>query len=403
MNYLAGDSMNIPKKNCPVCDQEDSQLPLIEIEALPVFCNVLLPDRQRAVNVPLGDIHLFYCECCGHVYNGAFDPSKIDYSPSYENSLHFSANFQTYAELLATRLVATYDLKGRTVLEVGCGKGDFLRLMCKLGVGHSIGFDPSYEETLAAALDCRNFTVVRDYYSEKYTDLDVDMVICRHVLEHIEYPKNFLNTIRRTVGDRPGTVVFFEVPNVMYTLKDFGIWDLIYEHCGYFTSPSLIHLFKAAGFIPVSVRSDYGGQYLCIEAYPDIKTNPALAAQLEDPLRIAKYAKHFAAEYREKVTEWQRKVAGMKRSGKKTVVWGGGSKGVTFLNVMRGHAEIDYIVDVNPRKQGFYIPHTGQRVISPDALIDYKPDVVIAVNPQYMDEIHKALADRNIRSDLISV
>jgi hypothetical protein len=93
----------------------------------------------------------------------------------------------------------------------------------------------------------------------------------------------------------------------------------------------------------------------------------------------------------------------MKRSGKKTVVWGGGSKGVTFMNVMRDHAQIDYIVDINPRKQGFYIPHTGQRVIPPDALIDYKPDVVIAVNPQYIDEIRKALADRNIQSDLISV
>ena len=76
---------------------------------------------------------------------------------------------------------------------------------------------------------------------------------------------------------------------------------------------------------------------------------------------------------------------------------------MTFLNLMSSHAEIDYIVDINPHKQGFYIPRTGQRVISPDALSDYQPDVVIAVNPQYMDEIRKSLADRDIRSDLISV
>jgi len=395
--------MNISRKRCPVCNQDRLQLPLVQIEAVPVFCNVLLSDRQGAVNVPLGDIHLFYCECCGHVYNGAFDPSKLDYGPAYENSLHFSANFQTYAETLAARLVAKYELKGKTVIEIGCGKGDFLRLMCRQGVGRSIGFDPSYEETRASGLDCRHFSVVREYYSEKYSDIDADMVVCRHVLEHIESPAIFLRTIHKTIGDRPNTLVFFEVPNVMYTLKDLGIWDLIYEHCGYFTSQSLIYLFNAAGFVPVSARSNFGGQYLCIEAYPERKDNVALEIYQEEPLQISRYAKNFANQHRKKVEEWQRKLESMQGRGKKTVVWGGGSKGVTFLNLMRSHAEIDYIVDINPHKQGLYVPLTGQRIISPDALADYQPDVVIAMNPQYMDEIRKSLADLDIRSDLISV
>ena len=395
--------MSILQKSCPVCNQERSQLPLLVIEGVPVFCNVLLPDIKSAANVPRGDIHLFYCEYCGHFYNGVFDPSKIDYNPSYENSLHFSENFQAYAEALAARLIETYDMKGKTVLEIGCGKGDFLRLMCKQGVGRSIGFDPSYEEMRVTESDGNHLSVVRDYYSEKYSDIDADMVVCRHVLEHIESPNDFLNTIRKTVGERPDTLLFFEVPNVMYTLEDLGIWDLIYEHCGYFTSSSLIHLFNAAGFFPVSVNPDFGGQYLCIEAYPVKKPKIALEIHHEDHLQVSKYAKNFSSQYCNKVEKWQRKLERMKNYGKKTVVWGGGSKGVTFLNVMSHHAEIDYIVDINPHKQGLYIPGTGQRVLSPDHLIDYQPDVVIAMNPLYIDEIRKSLADRSIRSNLISV
>ncbi len=86
----------------------------------------------------------------------------------------------------------------------------------------------------------------------------------------------------------------------------------------------------------------------------------------------------------------------MRQQGIRPVVWGAGSKGVSFLNVLGTSGVIDYVVDINPHKQGCYIPGTGQQVVSPNALADIKPQVVIAMNPLYTDEIEKMIGERNL-------
>ena len=112
---------------------------------VPVFCNVLCSTRGEALQVPRGQIELGFCARCGFITNLAFDPEKVKYSPQYENALHFSPRFQEYAEALARRLVDRHSLKGKTVLEIACGDGAFLRRLCKLGDNRGIGFDPSFE------------------------------------------------------------------------------------------------------------------------------------------------------------------------------------------------------------------------------------------------------------------
>jgi hypothetical protein len=78
------------------------------------------------------------------------------------------------------------------------------------------------------------------------------------------------------------------------------------------------------------------------------------------------------------------------------VVWGAGSKGITFLNVLKSENVIEFVIDVNPHKHGLYVPGTGQQVVAPDMLTDIQPDVVIVMNPIYLDEINKMIAERQI-------
>ena len=167
-------------KICPVCSSGDVNV-FFEIYAEPVHCNVLCQTRQSALSTRRGDIRLGFCECCGHIYNVAFDPGVMGYTEEYENSLHFSPSFQDYARQLAAKLVEKHGLFGKDVIEIGCGKGDFLMLLSELGVRSGVGFDSSYVKERQEKSD-RKITFIQDFYSERYSEYAGDMILSRHVL-----------------------------------------------------------------------------------------------------------------------------------------------------------------------------------------------------------------------------
>lgn len=393
--------MTTPTATCPVCQGANVEI-FVTIPAVPVHCNLLWDERAAALNAPLGDIELGYCCTCGHIHNVAFDPALMAYTQAYENSLHFSPRFQQYAEALARGLIDRHDLHGKDIVEIGAGQGDFLRLLCDLGGNRGWGFDPAYVPTAADAQDER-LTFVQDFYSEKYTAYAADLVACRHVLEHIEAPLPFMGVVRRAIGDRPDTAVFFEMPNVAYTLRALAIWDIIYEHCGYYSPHSLTCLFKRAGFRVLNTRETYAGQFLTIEALPAPAPahmphagGCAAPGELE---AMAQQVATFADEFRSKVDAWQTKLAAWTAAGKKVVAWGAGSKGNTFLNVLKTAGQIEYIVDINPRKEGKYVVGTGQQIVPPAFLGDYRPDVVILMNPIYREEIERTVAELGVTAE----
>lgn len=374
------------KHQYPVCPESDI-LALIDMPAMPVHCNVLWLTREAALNAPRGSIRLGYFSACGHVYNLDFDPSLMEYTEEYENSLHFSPRFQAYATALADDLVSRYDLRDKDIVEIGAGKGDFLIMLCEKYGNRGWGYDPSYVP--AEGYTAPNVTFIQDFYTEKYTNQKADLIVCRHVLEHIEDPDSFIAQVRRAVGDRPETVVFFEVPNSLWTLRQLGIWDIIYEHCSYFSPVSLAHLFRQNGFRVLRVNQVFGGQFLTIEAVIDDR--PPVPDAVDELAALQKDAESFAANYQRKFQEWSDRLAQFSSAGKRGVVWGAGSKGVTFLNAMPDSRSIEYIVDINPRKQGKYIGGTGQQIVPPASLAAIEPDFVIIMNANYREEIGEML------------
>jgi SAM-dependent methyltransferase len=331
---------------------------------------------------------LKYCAACMHVFNALYDATLAHYTPVYDNSLHFSPHFSQYATELAERLVDRYGLHGKTVVEIGCGKGDFLRELCEQGDCRGWGFDRSFDPDRVAEGPSSRINFVQDLYTAEYADrLHPDFVCCRHVLEHVADPRIFLDNIRQGFGDRTDAVLYFEVPNALFTLKDMGIWDLIYEHCGYFTLSSLTKAMTSSGFDVLGMGETFGGQFIFIEMRPGIGRVHADLPETHDPPAVGRYAAQFAGQYHEKLRFWRQRLGDLKQAKRTAVVWGGGSKGVTFLNVLGDTSGIDYVVDLNPHKQGKYVAGTGQLVVSPEFLHRFCPTDVIVMNPIYMKEI----------------
>jgi hypothetical protein len=327
----------------------------------------------------------------------------MEYTQEYENSLHFSPRFQEYANALADGLVERYDLRDKDIVEIGAGKGDFLIMLCAMQGNRGWGYDPSYvpEEGYTAP----GVTFVQDFYTEKYVDQRADLIVCRHVLEHIEDPDAFISQVRRAVGEQQ-SVVFFEVPNALWTLRHGGVWDVIYEHCSYYSPQSLAHLFTQHGFRVLAVNEVFGGQFLTIEAEPeeDGEQGRKGAGGSGSPMdldALTADARAFAENYLAKRAEWQARLEQMAAAGRHGVVWGAGSKGVTFLNAMAAGDEIAAVVDINPRKQGKYIPGTGQLIIAPAELAALRPDFVILMNPNYREEVGRILAKCGVEAEIL--
>lgn len=385
---------------CPVC-LSSRVSPFFGISQVPIHCNILWPSRESALGAPKGAIQLALCADCGHIFNLVFDPNLTGYDEDYENSLHFSPRFQVYSRSLAESLVSRYDLHNKDLIEIGCGNGDFLITLCELGKNRGVGFDPGYTPERSRTQPGEQITFIQDYYTERYAHYRADFLCCRHVLEHLHHPLDFLHNIRRTIGVRSDSVVFFEVPNVMFMLRDLSVWDIIYEHYSYFSNSSLERLFTLSGFEVCNLTETFEGQYLCVEALPGNKTPSSKARHRKDLDEVKRLASVFAEDYRRKVEFWASELGKVSSEGKKAVVWGGGSKGVTFLNTLATRDQIHYVVDINPHKQGKYIAGTGQKIVSPELLRSFRPDYIILMNAIYYDEVSQLAKGMNLPAKVL--
>ena len=370
---------------------------LLKIEDVPVFCNVQWSSKDLAINAPVGTIALAYCRNCSHIFNSAFEPEKVEYSESYENSLHFSPYFQSHAEQLVGRLVDKYDIRHKTVVEIGCGKGEFISMLCDAGKNTGYGFDASYESERESRASSEAVTFVKDFYSDQYDDIDADFICCRHVLEHIQHPVPFLKDVLKAAGQDHSCVVYFEIPNALYSIEDMGIWDLIYEHCSYFSQESAVAAFLRAGLNTPDTYTDFGNQFLCVEALVGSEIEP----QVREPCNLTQREElvtRFSRAYEDKLRLWNEFLDDAQSNDEQVVVWGAGSKGVTFLNCIDQPDNVSYVVDINPNKDGKFVAGTGHEIIGLDRLKTAAPSRVIVMNSVYRSEIESMLAEFGINA-----
>lgn len=386
--------------SCPSCGS--AARAFFRIDDVPVNSCVLLPTPEEALAYPKGDVSLAFCDGCGFIFNEAFDPGLVNYGVSYEDQQSFSATFNAFAESLARDLVGAYDIQNRSIVEIGCGKGDFLLLLCRLGANRGVGIDPSW---IDGRLDAGDASVrfIRDAYSKAHGNLSADFVCCRHTLEHIPDVGAFMGSVRDGVAKRSGTLAFFEVPDTVRVLEESAFWDVYYEHCSYFTPGSLARLFRNGRFQVLVLRRAFGEQYLLLEGRSaNGAVSPPLS--LEEPLEdLGRLVERFAKSSRRVMDGWQDRIRTMRRVGKKIAVWGSGSKCVAFLTSLDLQEEVARVVDINPHRHGLYIPGSGHRIDPPGVLASDPPDVVVIMNPVYKEEIGAMLREMGLSPRILAL
>ncbi|MGF1494869.1 MAG: class I SAM-dependent methyltransferase [Microcoleaceae cyanobacterium] len=386
---------------CPNCGHSEL-LSFYEVRDVPVHSCLMMATRQEALDFPCGDVVLGYCEQCGFVTNTEFDSQWSAYAPNYEDQQSFSPTFNKFALNLAQGLIEKYDLHHKDVVEIGCSKGDFLVLMCELGQNRGVGIDPSAVVGRVKSEATERIKFIQDYYSEKYSEYVGDFICCRHTLEHIHPTQEFVETVRKSIGNR-ATNVFFEIPDMGRVLRALAFEDIYYEHCSYFTPGTLARLFRNSGFEVTDLSLAYGEQYLLIEARPVSTPSTQLQANEESPAQVKQWVQQFATQIQQKLDYWHQHLQQAQAQGKRVVVWGSGSKCVAFLTTLKTVDQVEYVVDINPHRHGRFIPGVGKQIMSPEFLKEYQPDQVIVMNAIYCDEIQNMLDDMGVATELMAI
>jgi SAM-dependent methyltransferase len=286
-------------------------------------------------------------------------------------------------------------------VEIGCGNGAFLKALCLKGNSTGTGYDPSFT---GDSSPYSGVSFSNGYFDPPEARRGFDFLICRHVLEHLPSPLEFLLHLRRICAGSPDATFYFEVPNGNFVLGGNGLWDVIYPHVSYFTERSLLNLFERAGFEVLEAGKVFSDQFLFVEARRGTARPNGKASHLnqtEDSGLDTEVAA-FTAHFEKAVRDWSACLEHLSTSGKSFAFWGAGAKGVTFLNLVPEARNIPIVIDSNTRKQQMFVPGTGQRVMGPDALPELAPDAIILLNAAYRAEIASLLAAQGVPSKLIT-
>lgn len=384
---------------CPCCGSDRIE-PFFRVPQAPIFSLVTVKSREEAFAVPRRDIELGVCHDCGFVFNRLFDRSIDYFSLGYEDQQGFSKTFMAFLGRISEDLIERHALRGKTLLEIGCGKGDFINMLATMAQAKGIGVDPAYQDGRQTNPD---LTFHRETYEHRHGQLGADFICCRHTFEHIPDAQGFLRLLRESIPAGRSPVLFFEVPDVGRILELPAFWDIYYEHCSYFSPGTLGRVFRRCGFRPTSLKLDYGDQYVLIEAVPDDADAGAplpIEASVEDEMARVR---RFQERIRIQLADWRARLERMKEAGQRVVVWGGGSKAVGFLTQFADLGLVEHVVDINPHMQGNFIPGIGCQYVKPEFLADYRPDAVIIMNGVYEREITASLHAMGVRPEVLAL
>jgi len=361
-------------RSCPNCNGLKIY-PVYDKIGVSAYQNVLLDSFQKALDVPRGIMSLCFCDECTLLYNDAFDESLVGYGASYENDQTYSDFFSKHVTEIAEKIIYKNGFNRHKILEIGCGNGYFLKkLILDINENIGVGFDKSLKTTLSGG----RINLYNKYYDQDDRG-DFDVVLSRHVVEHIIDNKSLL---RLLVQKNPHGMFFTETPSLEWIINNNTFFDIFYEHCSYFSEYSLAKLLEMCGLRISSSEKVFGDQYLWIES----NFNHKGIKDIERKLTLGK-VRDFFLHMQLNENEIKSQIRAAKKKGR-VIVWGAGAKGMTLVNNIDPNREyIDCLIDINPKKTGMFCAGSGHEIQNPEWLEKDGFKTVFIMNKNYAEEI----------------
>ncbi len=354
----------MPVQSCRVCGREFFREPLLHFANMPKAAQNF-PDAGTLAGDRGVDLTVCQCSGCGLVQL-AGDPV-----PYYREVIRASAVSPELKESKTAqfrRFVEKYDLRGKAVLEIGCGRGDFLSLLAALGEVRACGLE--YAEASVARCLQDGLAVTRGYVEHAGTVLagaPFDAFLLLMFLEHLPDPNAALQGIARNLKD--GAVGLVEVPSFDMVLRNNLFSEFIGDHLFYFTRETLQTTLNLNGFE--------------ILEFSELRNDYVLSAV------VKKRASLDLSRFRDTQAAIRAGLAAcVARFGAKRVaVWGAGHQALAILALMELAGGIRYVVDGAPFKQNKFTPATHLPIVAPDTLRTDPVDAVIVIAGSYSDEV----------------
>jgi hypothetical protein len=328
--------------------------------------------KQEAQEMKRLNVDFVRCVACGHIYNASFNYADVPYSDKPNLMFNQGAAWADFIREQQQEMVGSVS-DTATIVEIGHGDGSFIAALSRLKPAATcIGFDPH-----GATRGNERVTLHPELFEAEHhmQVLRPNLIITRHVLEHLTHPLAFLQQLNFFAGLYGlDCAAYFEVPCVDRVIETGRTVDLYYEHSSQFTTSSFSTMLEKAGVHVIRQGYGYDGEVI----FALVKLTGSEAQY---------HVAHQAEQFSHSANEAHRHVRGqldeLNKSGKKIAVWGGTGKSAAFMNFYELDARIfPLVVDSDPAKVGTFVPGQGQEIQFRDVLKTNPVDVII-IPPQW--------------------
>lgn len=347
------------------------ETPLLTLDNMPASAQHM-PDAQGVKEDRGLTLDLCQCMGCGLVQ---FDCEPVDYYRDVIRAGGFSKTMVELRRYQYKHLIDSYHLEGKKFIEVGCGQGEFLKVLSEFPVEvHGIEHDPHLVELARAqGLDVtEGFTETED---TRFAGGLYDVFLSFNFLEHQPDPSTMLQAIYRNLED--DAMGLITVPSFEYIMDHNSYYELIRDHLAYYTFETLTPLLERNGFqVEECEVINRDTLSVIVRKRPQMDTENLLECYVNLKREMETYMKYLDA--------WDKKVA----------IWGASHQGFTLAATTKLGEKARYIIDSAPFKQGKFAPASHLPIVGPDHFHEHPVDAIIITAPGYTDEIAASIRQK---------